>query len=208
LDLGQIEWTPELISSIGTIFFSTLIAWGLVIQGVAIWKHRSGRSVYTPLFIFLTGTRIAALLYGISADSIPLIYNGIVTFFATMPMLIGLWKYKGFSRFEKLISWITITLNLVAWLSPYESQIFLLFSLVLLGFAFKQPWEIYKERSSGVVKLELLIVTFFNSGFWLAYGFLADKWVIKITSPGFFLVFLVTSVLWFRYREPLPQTSP
>ena len=205
MDLSQINWTPEFISSVGTIVFSTLIAWGLLIQGIAIWKHRSGRSIYTPLFIFLTGTRVSAMFYGFAADSVPLIYNGIVTFFATVPIFTGLWKYKGFSRFEQYICCFTIMLTMASWLTNYESQIFLLFSLILLGFAFKQPWEIYKERSSGVVKLELLIVTFFNSGFWMAYGFLADKWVIKITAPGFFLVFLITSALWFKYRQPLPQ---
>ena len=171
MDFSQINWTPKLISEIGTITFSTLIAYGLLDQGITIWKQRSGRSVYTPLFVFLAGTRISAMLYGFADNSIPLIYNGIVTGLAMIPMFTGLWKYKGFSRFEKALCYITTVLNIVSWLTPYEAEIFLFFSLALMGFAFKQPWEIHKERSSGVVRLQLLIVTFFNSGFWLVYGY-------------------------------------
>ncbi len=192
-------WNALTIGSLGTIVFTFVQGWGLWKQKQAIWNAESGESVSVSWFSYFTFFFIAFLFYGIHIASVAVIMNGLLAILH-VPILVGLWRFKGFTRYEKIQLVPFAGMVPAMALLPWKDELFLIFSFGTLYSLGTQPWELWKTKKTGVVEIRLVGVYFLATFFWVIYSFAVGEWVLRITTPTSLILLGLTSVLWFKYR--------
>lgn len=201
LEIQKWGWNAVTISFVGTIFFTFLESWGLWQQNKAIWKSQSGEAVSVIWFSYAAALFSIIFVYSLSISSIALFINGLFILGTHIPILIGLWKFKGFRTIEKILAGLFLLSIIAMTVLPDKDWFFLLFSFVGIGFTAMQPIEILFKKSSGVVEIKLLAVIFTSTSFWVIYAFAVNDWVLKIICPSYLIIFGATILLWFKYRK-------
>lgn len=196
------------ISFCGTTFFALYGAWGLIDQIKKLWAPpQSGEAVSVKWFSVYLFVFLSNLVYGTSQHSLALIIHS----FCRVPfypiILFGLWKFKGFTRTEWTILAALSPVLLSMVFLPYKAAFFVGFSCLGVAAALYQPWEIWREKSSGVVSLKLLAAYTTTTIFWFIYGLATHDRPLWTMARPFFAVYSLTIVLWVIYRKP-PKTAP
>lgn len=203
MELNNMGWNALTISFFGTVLFTLIEVWGVWDQKKEIWQKKSGVSIPVNLFIFNLFIFAVIFAYGISINSIALMFSGIVMFPIHIPILIGLYKFKGFSNQEKIFFWVMLLIFLVDILLPYKAFFFFSLSLICIGMVALQPYEIWKEKSSGVVSIKMIWSYWIGTTFWVMYGFSFNDLPLKITSSMYLLVTTVTIIFWYKYQSKI-----
>ena len=203
MEFANFGWNALTISFVGIIFFSLLGTWGLYHQNKKIWNNRSGESVSVKWFIMYVFLYIAFLIYGMGQNSAALMFHGIVRIIFNVPILIGLYCFKGFTKTEWSIFFFLAVCTFVMAIFPRSGLLFLLFAYGGATAAATQPWEIWRTKSSGKVSIKLVIIYMVSSLFWGIYSFAFDDLVMKIVFISYFTVYAITARLWFKYRKQL-----
>jgi len=201
LELENLGFNALTISFFATIFFSLLAAWGLIDQDRKIWSKKSGQSLSSIWFICASFFFLSNIIYGIETRSIALTFGGFTRGSIHIPILFGIKKFKGFSRADWLIIVLLSTLSFFMAISGQKGTFFLVFSLGVMTLTALQPLEIWRQKASGVVSIKMLIIYTVSSIFWIVYSVACGDTYILIMTLGFLTLFLVTILLWFRYKE-------
>jgi len=201
----SIEWqkwglNALIIGSLGIIAFTFIEGWGLWKQKQAIWNKKSGESVSVNWFSYLTFFFVASLFYGIHIASVAVVISGLLAILH-IPILVGLWKFKGFARHEKIQFVLFVGMVPAMAFLPWKDELFLIFSFGTLYSLGTQPWELWKTKKTGVVEIRLVGVYFLSTFFWIVYAFAAGEWVLEIITPIALVLLGLTSALWFKYRS-------
>jgi uncharacterized protein with PQ loop repeat len=200
MELHNFGFNAVTIGFCGTIFFTLISVWGLYQQAKTIWLHQSGQSVSVFWFSYNIFLFNVGLVYGISLSSIALIFNGSLLGLMHLPILIGLGKYKGFTRLEKFSFLIYVILLALTIVLPYKGTLYLLFSFGNVFAQAMQPWEIVKQKNSGRVEVKLLIVYLTSTLFWVIYAFATRNLALEIICPIYLTILTATLVLWKKYK--------
>ena len=126
-------------------------------------------------------------------------FNGCLGFI-TVPILIGLAKYKGLTRGNVALM-VIFGMMIPAMLFTSEKDL-LLTALVfgILFSAITQPYEIWRTKDVVAVDPRLSIVLIANGVFWFIYALAIGNWVLAIFNPFGVLLFSITLALWMKYR--------
>jgi len=189
------------IGSLGTLAFTIVEGWGLTKQNGTIWKTKSGESVSINLFSFLLFFLFAFFIYGLYIKSIAVIINGLVLGILHVPILFGLWRFKGFSRMEKVCFAISFAMIPAMIFVPWKDAVYI---VIVSGAVFAiatQPWEIWERKSSGVVDIHLLVAYSLSTTFWVVYAFSTKQVPLEISTSITSIIIIVTLALWFKYRK-------
>lgn len=207
MELGQLGWNALTIGFAGTLLFTLVEAWGLWRQGKTIRDKESGKSVSVLWFCYFATLFAVLFIYGLANRSIAMTFNGLLAL-VHIPILTGLWKHKGFSTVERRAGIAFIGIIMLCAVAPFgmKGWIFLLLSFGNIGASVLQPYEIWKNKTSGAVEIRLLSVYTISTIFWVIYAYASGDWVLKIICPAFLAVLSTTVVLWFWYREPEPNS--
>ncbi|MFC1632726.1 SemiSWEET family transporter [Patescibacteria group bacterium] len=204
-------WNTLTFSFLATILFGVLGALGLVDQIKKIWRNRSGESASVTFAIIFVAFFIASFIYGIDKHSLALILQGSI--FRTVffpPILYGLWRFKGYTLFEKIVAFLcSSAIVYMLTLDDLKIKGYIFLGLGLLGVlaTLKQAWEIWKTKSSGVVSIKLMLIIHASSDFWLIYGIALRDHMIKYMSLGYFIANTLVIVFWFKYRTKSPVAT-
>ncbi|MBI3274008.1 MAG: hypothetical protein HYZ69_02595 [Candidatus Colwellbacteria bacterium] len=190
------------------MFFSVLGAWGLWKQNFAIWKNKSGRSVSISHFSFSLGYFLSGFTWGLEKNSLALILHCGGRAFFHVPILVGLWKFKGFTRSEKILSGLFLAGIFVTILMSVKEASFLIYSIGSILAYFTQPVEIFRNKYAGTVEPGLHWIYFGNGTFWTIYGFATNDPVLEWTVPPNVVIALVTIALCYKYGGHDNQTLP
>jgi len=201
VELNHLGWNALTIGFIGTLIFSFAEGWGVWQQNKAIWKNKSGESVSVIWFTYFTALFGIVFIYGLSTKSIALAFNGFLLTPLYIPLVVGLWKFKGFTKVEKICSACFLAAVIACVLVPYKDWFFLIFTVGNIFFSFTQPYEIWKNKSSGVVEIKLLVVFLASTIFWVTYAYASHDWVLEIITPCYLVIISLTTILWFKYRK-------
>ncbi len=201
MELEYLGWNMLTLSFLATLFFSLLGGWGLFHQNQKIWKNQSGEAVPSIWYICSLGLFCSSVSYGITIQSIALVFSGVLRGFLHIPILIGLWKFKGFSVFEKRLSFFLFLVVLVMLALPWKGVFFVGCCFATIIPTATQPLEIWRKKSIGVVSLPVIATAFASSFFWVIYGHYVDDLPIFIVSIAFTVILFLTIVLWFWYRK-------
>lgn len=189
------------ISAIATAIFALVTVWGLSKQNKLIWKNKSGESIAVPWFICAAFNFYSMLIYGLVTASGALIFNGFLAGLFYIPVLIGLRKFKGFSQKDNVIFFTFALALLVMIFLPIKGEMYLFFSLSTTATLAMQPWEIRKQKSSGVVDIRLILIYFIATSFWAVYSYLLKNWRMEVVFDSALVVLFITILLWFKYHK-------
>jgi hypothetical protein len=120
-----------------------------------------------------------------------------------VPILIGLWKFKGFSFREKAFSlFYASSIPIAICIRNPENQLwFLRFmaSIGVINFA-EQPLKIFFTKKRGKIDLGVQKVGLYNSIVWSLYAFAIGDQLFSIISPIYAGLYLLTIMLWHRAK--------
>lgn len=192
-------WNALTVGSSGIIVFTLAEVWGAWKQNQKIWHEKSGESVSVNFFSYNFFSFTALIFYGAHIASGASIFNGLLMLFY-IPILLGLWKFKGFTCREKVLFVFFSTMVPTIAILPWKDEVFLIISAGIVYSVATMPWELWKTKRTGAVEIKLLVVFLISTMFWVAYAFAIGEWVLEIlTTVNLFLLCLSTG-LWFKYR--------
>ena len=191
------------VSFIGTIFFTFFQAWGLSGQNKTIWKNKSGEAVSVSWLSYNLYVFFLAFIYALEINGLALAFNGFCLGVMHIPIIIGLGKFKGFQRWEKIVFGVAIVLLVVMIFLPseYKALLFLISSFGNIIAMATQPLEIFKKKTSGCVDIRLIFSFWISTIFWVVYAFAVNNWVLQILCPSYLAILTITMILWFLYRK-------
>lgn len=201
MEISQFGWNAITLGFLGTMFFSVLGAWGLWKQNSAIWRNKSGMSVSISYFSFYFAYFASGFIYGLDKKSLALILHCGGRMLFHVPILIGLWKFKKFTRNEKCLSVLFFVGILLTLLLPIKNSSFLVYSVGGILAYIAQPIEIFKNKDSGTVEAKLHLIYLGSSIFWTIYGFATDDLVLKLTVPPNIIIALITIAFCNKYKH-------
>lgn len=189
------------ISFIATAVFTVLEGWGFLMQNRSIWRNKSGESISVSLFIYFGCLFITVIAYGYCIKSIAAILNGMLGFLH-LPILFGLWKYKGYTKLETGCLCVFPVMIPAMIFLPWKDllMISLLFgSIIPLAM---QLYEMWRAKSAGVVDARFIGILIISTAFWVVYAFAIENWVMEVIYPLTLVILILIFVLRFRYACP------
>ena len=203
---NSVEWqgwgyNALTISFIATAVFTVLEGWGFWMQNLSIWRSKSGASISVSLFIYFCCLFITVIAYGFYIKSIAAIFNGMLGFLH-VPILFGLWKYKGFTKLETGALCI-FPLMVPAMISlPWKDlmMISLLFGTIVP--LLMQLYEMWRAKSAGVLNARFIGILIISTAFWVIYAFAIENWVMEVIYPLTLVILILIFALRFRYARP------
>jgi hypothetical protein len=200
----EYEWTPETVSSCGIMFFIAFGSAALFLQGREIWKNRSALSVsavWTFIFFFMF---LTYPVIGVQRQNTLLITQGVCRIAFYIPILWGLWKFRGFTRGEIILARLLFFLIflMVEYPSTGEAIYTLINFLGVFGVA-AQGVLLRKEGRTGVVSPLLLFAYMTNSTLWMWYTYEIKDLFLFANSMLFLAVYMYAVFIWTRiyFRE-------
>ena len=189
------------ISFIATAVFTVLEGWGFWMQNRSIWRNKSGESISVSLFIYFGCLFIAVIAYGYYIRSIAAIFNGMLGFMH-LPILFGLWKYKGFTKLEKGALYVFPLMIPAMIFFPWKDllMISLLFGTIIP--LAMQLYEMWRAKSAGVINARFIGILIISTAFWVIYAFAIRNWVMEVIYPLTLVILILIFVLRFHYARP------
>lgn len=189
------------ISFIGTVFFTILEGWGFWMQNRSIWQNKSGASISVGLFIYFGCLFITVIVYGYYIKSIAAIFNGMLGFLH-LPILLGLWKFKGYTKLEKgcLCVFPFMIPAMIFLLEKDLLMISLMFGTIVP--LLMQLYEMWRTKSAGVLNARFIGILIISTAFWVIYAFAIGNWVMEVIYPLTFVILILIFVLRFHYARP------
>jgi len=187
------------ISSLATVIFTLFQGWGFWKQNQSIWKERSGKSVSVNFFSYCCFYFFTFIIYGAYKHGLAMMFNGCLGF-VVLPILIGLGKYKGFTRSNVML---ILVFGMMIPAMIFTSEKDSLFTMLLFGILFSaitQPYEIWKTKNAGAVDPRLSITFIVNGVFWFVYALSIGNRPLAIFQPIAVVFFSVTLALWKKYQ--------
>jgi len=186
------------ISFIATAVFTVLEGWGFLMQNRSIWRNKSGESISVSLFIYFGCLFMTVILYGYYIRSMAAIFNGMLGFLH-LPILFGLWKYKGFTKLEKAASCLFPLMIPAMIFLPWKDllMISLLFGTIIP--LVMQLYEMWRAKSAGVLNARFVAILIISTAFWVVYAFAIQNWVMEVIYPLTLVILVLIFALRFRY---------
>lgn len=205
VEFQQFGWNAATVGFLGTIVFTVLSAVSFIDQAHAIWKKRSAEALAPAWKISYTGLMGTAIVYGISELKYALVFHGLIMVLAQIPILWGMIQFQTISHSQKTIGcgWLLAIVLIVA--LPSKPQLYFTYSILMLPPLLTQPWEFWKRKTVGVVRVQMLWVYWIATAFWVTYAFAVQDWPLRIIGTVNIVCFTGMIALWYRYR---PNATP
>lgn len=185
--------------SIGTILCTVLQGRGAWMQGKRIWSDKSGESVSVPLFAYITCYIMSFFVYAWHKREIPMLFNAFLLFLY-LPITIGLYKFKGFSNKEKLLSFAFVAMIPVMVFCPNKDVVFMGALFGILIFSIFQIVEIKRTGTVGAIEPEFIVIGMATSIFWFMYAMSIGNIPLLIFNPVAFYLNAFILRLWLKAK--------
>ena len=210
--LGSVEYrmwglNAPTVSACATFVLTIAIGWTIWLQARKIWSEKKGQSMSVPWFIYFLFFNFTFFLYGVETNSLAKSFNGGVHSLMHVPVVTGLWKYKGFGRAEWTLLAITPLMIPAMLFIPWKGAVFAILFILALMSAATQPLELYRTKKPGTLEPRL-VGGFATSGiFWTIFAISTNDRGMMFSMPVAVLVHGTTLVLWLKYRRQA-QSAP
>ena len=201
MEIATFGWDVESMAFASIIGFVILGTIGIIAQIWKIRRYRSGESVSVTWmglrFFFL----LAAAIYGLEIADPALLVQGITRSVFVLPVMILLYRHKGFTEREWRILFASLIIICGMMQSAHQASYYLLLSYVNVVGSFSQPVEMYRNKSRGALSFLMILTFTLNSFCWGVYGYASEQFVLVWMSVPFMIVFSITLILWVYYRK-------
>jgi uncharacterized protein with PQ loop repeat len=190
--------TISFLVTVGFTFFLQLP--GLVSQAQTLWKNKSAEGVEMLTFIAFFSYFLVTLIYMFSISSVAGIINSLTLLPPQIFILAALFKYKKIRLIDVAVGAIGAVLVAGMLVPEWRAVIFTSASILVFFALLLQPLTMLRTKSV------LNIAVSFPRNFavvtlvWTIYGLTIGDWYVAGSSGAFMLVYLLTTVLWYRYR--------
>ena len=215
--LGSVEYqgwglNAPTVSACATFILTIAIGWTIWLQARKVWVEKNGESMSTPWFIYFLFFNSVFFLYGMETHSIAKSFNGGVHSLMHIPVVVGLWKYKGFGRAEWTLLAIAPLMIPAMLFIPWKGAVFATLFILALASAATQPLELYRTKKPGTLEPRLVGGFATSSTFWTIFAFSTGDRGMMFSMPVAVAVHTTTLVLWLKYRRqaqsaPVPEPA-
>jgi len=204
VEFEQFGWNWVTFGFIGAMATALLGFWGIIEQNRTIWKTKSGHSVSVLMFSYGMLYFTAGCVYGVTICSLALIVM-VVRVLLQIPLLIGLWKFKGFRLWETALSALFLVALAAMIVLPHKDIFYFVISIGAIISFVPQPVEMLVNHSRGAMNVSFLWVTVIGVAFWSVYSIAIHDWVLSIANPVFLLFVIASIIIW--YAMPPAKTE-
>jgi hypothetical protein len=154
-------------------------------------------------------TNIVVGMYGWHFHKLALFINGGFMSLMYLPVMAGLFKLKPLTRLELRLLSPALLLVLMFAIMHQTSSILtqLFFSLSVGGLLFQLviPWEIFRNKERGVVRVQPFVPFVCSTTVWWGYAIVTQDPVLIWTSPMYLVALLITILVWVKYPNRIGQ---
>lgn len=194
------------ISFCVSLVLTAIAGWGLLQQNKTIWQDKTARAVSVIWLSYYCVLQLVIFVYGFVIHSAALAVNGLLALLY-IPILVGLWKFKGFTNVEKFSVTAFIAALAAMVLLPYKPAFFFAFAVGGLVSAITQPIEMWRKKSAEGLDIRLIGTILLGNVVWLVYGLAVQDIVLISINLIAFFIFGTTTLLWWQYREAKPAAK-
>lgn len=196
------EWgfNAATIGFIGTVVFGILGLFSMWSQSRRIWRLKSGVSVPVSTFMYLSASFFSGVIYGIPSARAALVLHGATRVPLCLTILYGLKKFRGFTKLEIIFGAFLVLTLFVMSLSAHKELFFLGFMVGLVLLSMVQPWEIWKNKSSGAADPAMLWVFVCSTFVWILYWWATGAVFMTWVNTTLFIQAVATLALYYKYR--------
>lgn len=196
------EWGINILtlSSIATIILTVFQGYGLMSQNQQIWKMKSAESISELYFSFNLFYFSSFVIYGISQNSLAMIFNGLLGIIY-IPIIVGILKFKKIPKNKKIS--MALMAIMVPAMAIFENKN-LFISILLIGILlllFRQLAEIAILRNRGALSLKFILVFLATTVFWLIYAIMIANLPLAIFNLIAMISFIFLLYFYFKYGE-------
>ncbi len=175
---------------------------GLINQAKTIWRNRSAEGVEMLTFITFFTYFAVFLVYAFLIRSGAGIVNVIVLLPPQLFILAGVTRFKKLRFIDMLATALGIAIFVLILVLPQYKEIFFITAsvAVFIGLLL-QPVEMIRTKTSSNIALSFPINFAIVATVWTMYGVAINDWFLALASGAFALVYLFTTILWFKYRS-------
>ena len=204
VELQNFGFNMLTLTFLATLIFTVSQGIALIRQNKTIVKNRSGHSVNFIFFSYYGFSAIAVIIYGLGKNSLALTINGFLGFIA-LAIIVNLLRFKPISLKEKIVGLgSAIVLPLIIFV-PQRDLLFLIFGSIIGLTLLAQILEIWRNKSSGSVHPDQIIVSVISGVFWLIYAIILDIWPMEIINT---LGLMLWAFLYFSYWKFKVRLNP
>lgn len=186
-----------IISSLITMLFTIFQGYGFAKQSQKIWGKKSVESLSAPFFFLFFFYFIAFIFYGLSKNSLAMIFNGLL-FLPCFPIVIGIIKFKKLSWIDVFSFVLTVAIIPIMILTKEKDLFLFVLLMISIITLITQPIAMIKAKSRGSVEIKFIIIFFLTSAFWLIYSSIIGNWVLQMFNA---IACIVYSLIMFLYRR-------
>lgn len=189
------------------IVFGILSTFALGKQTHTIYSKQSGSGVSVILYLYNLGFLTAAIIYGVRYQSFNLVLSCLVALALSSLIIVGLFQYKTWTRVECAAIPLAIFMPFAMLYGAKMDVLYAVFSIGSSAVLALQPWELWKQKTIGVLDIEPLVVFLASNAVWSTYALMIGALGLFVGSAVKVALLALTSILWFHYRHTKPQTT-
>jgi uncharacterized protein with PQ loop repeat len=203
-------WNVNTLSAIGVVVTTCMEVWGLWQQNRTIWRKRSGYSVSVAMFNYTAWYFLTCGIYGTYINSAAAAFSGYATTIVQIPLIIGLWRYKEFTWWEKCLTFLLplMPLGLIIVPTEWRGVLFVSCSIGMILAMGAEPLELWKNKKTGAVDIRLFNVYLISTTIWMIFTLSVGDTPLIINQIIITIIIVVTVVLWYWYRLREPDVPP
>ena len=201
VEYQKFGWNITFISSIAIGIFTLVEAWGVWSQCTTIWSKKKGETLSVPWFAYDAGFCALFSIYGVYNYSISAMINGGLIALLHVPILIGLWKYRGFVTRDWIVFTIACVMPVLMIVLAWKDTMYFISVIAVLFVLMTQPWELIKEKKRGNLDGRLIVGYLICGIFWIIYACAFETHTFVIIATIMEIIWFVTAVLWYRCEK-------
>ncbi|MCK5510115.1 hypothetical protein KAI65_01040 [Candidatus Parcubacteria bacterium] len=185
------------------VFFSLIAeAVGFLEQIKTIKIKNSHKALSLSMYLYFIFLFLSSLVYGAKIYSVLLMLNGLLFVFCSK-IAYELIKRKGINKKEFLLFIFCFIAILLMIILPIKEIVFSVFMLGSIFALLLQVFEIFKEKSPGVVEIKLISIYFLTTLFFVWYAKITkdDLLILATVLTLFSLSIIILFWLYFYLKE-------
>jgi hypothetical protein len=188
-------------SSLGVMSLSTYWAIVQIKQGLKIHKEEKVDSISVVWMMFFFFLCPLYLSHGVMNDLWAMVYHGSVRGLTYIPILWGIWKFRGYRKFEFALGGLLIVALIMHWFVPWEKPYFFIFALAGPFATSLQPLAIYRQKTLGVFEPHVILAMLCANLFWHLFSIYFQDWPLFVLCLFYYIPIVWLIQLWFKYRK-------
>ncbi len=188
--------------SLGAAAVTFVQVWGVLAQADTIWRTRRALLISPTTTGFFLAFTWGFIIYGIRADSVVMIFNGLMQAVAWSAVAFGVNRFGVLNRVGYCSLWAQLPVMVLVMVFVDNRQALLAALLVIaIGLFSPQIWILFQTKRVGSFNVKMAISYAAACVFWFAFGVSVDDKALMYVNPFSFLVFMTTVLLYYRYRS-------